>query len=65
VGYLLHKLLINENHNMVFAHVVVRIGLNSRTEPVQGLHMGINILYQLLLCMQLNQYSGTLLVHIF
>jgi hypothetical protein len=30
--------------------------------PVQGLHLNINILYQLLLWMQLNQCSGVLLV---
>jgi hypothetical protein len=47
---------------MVFAQVMVALGVNSRTVPVQGLHMNINILYQLLLWMQLNQCSGVLLV---
>jgi hypothetical protein len=48
--------------SMVFAQVVMTFGVNSRTVPVQGLHMNINILYQLLLWMQLNQCSGFLLV---
>jgi hypothetical protein len=60
-----HKLLTNENPSMMFAQVVVTVGLNSRTVPVQWLHMSINILYRLLLWMQLNQCSGTLLVQIF
>jgi hypothetical protein len=47
---------------MVFAQVVVMVGVNSRVVPVEGLHMNINILYQLLLWMQLNQCSGILLV---
>jgi hypothetical protein len=47
---------------MVFAPVVVTIGVNSRTVAVEGLHMNINILYQLLLWMQLNHCSGILLM---
>jgi hypothetical protein len=47
---------------MVFAQVVVAVCVNSRTVPVQGLHMNINILYQLLLWMQLNQCSEVVLV---
>jgi hypothetical protein len=47
---------------MVFAQVVVTVGVDSRTVPVQGLHMNINILYQLLLWKKLNQCSGILLV---
>jgi hypothetical protein len=43
---------------MVFAQVVVTVDVHSRTVPVQGLHMNINILCQLLLWMQLNQCSG-------
>jgi hypothetical protein len=53
------------NPIMAFAQVVMTVGVNSRTVPVQGLHMNINILYQLLLWMQLNQCSGILLVYIF
>jgi hypothetical protein len=50
------------NASMVFVQVVVTVGVNSRRVPVQGLHMNIKILHQLLLWMQLNQYSGILLV---
>jgi hypothetical protein len=50
------------NSSMVFAQVVVTVGVNSRTVPVQGLQININILHQLLLLMQFNQCSGTLLV---
>jgi hypothetical protein len=34
---------------MMFAQVVVTIGVNSRTVAVEGLHMNIQVLYQLLL----------------
>jgi hypothetical protein len=47
---------------MVFAQVVMVVGVNSRTVPVQGLHMNINIPYQLLLWMKLKKYSWILLV---
>jgi hypothetical protein len=47
-----HKLLQMRYPRMVFAQVMVTVGVNSRTVPVQGLHMIINILYQLLLWMQ-------------
>ena len=50
------------NPSIVFAQAVMTVGVNSRTLPVQGLHMNINILYQLLLWMQLNQCSGILLL---
>jgi hypothetical protein len=50
------------NPNMVSAQELVAVCVNSRTVPVQELHMIINILYQLLLWMQLNQSSGILLV---
>jgi hypothetical protein len=50
------------NPNRVCAQVVITVAVNSRTVPVQGLHMNINILYQLLLWMQLDQCSGILLV---
>jgi hypothetical protein len=59
VGYFFDKLSTSE---MVFAQVVATFGVNSRTVPVQVLHMNINILYQLLLWLQLNQCSRTLLV---
>jgi hypothetical protein len=52
------------NPSLVFAPVVVMVAVNARAVPVQGLHMNINILYQLLLGMQLNQCSGILLVQI-
>jgi len=42
--------------NMVFAQVVIPIGVHSRKVPVLGLHMNINILYHLLLRTPLNYY---------
>jgi hypothetical protein len=59
-----HKWLTNEKPSMMFAQVMVTVGVNSRIVPVQGLHMNINILYQLQLWLQLTQFSGILLVYI-
>jgi hypothetical protein len=50
------------NPNMIFAQVVMTVGVNSRTVPVQELYININILYPLLVWMNLNQCSGTFLV---
>jgi hypothetical protein len=47
---------------MEFVGLMMTVGVHSRAVPIQGLHMNINIVYQLLLWKQLNQYSGILLV---
>jgi hypothetical protein len=39
---------------VVIAQVMMTVGVNSRTVPVYGVHINIDMLYQLLLWMQLN-----------
>jgi hypothetical protein len=60
----LHKLSTNEKPQRGFCSSGGD-GVNSRKVPVQVLHMNTSILFQLLLWMQLNQCSRTLLVQIF
>jgi hypothetical protein len=48
------------NPSMVVGQVVMAFGVNSKTVPVQTLHMNIHIPYKLLLSIQLNQCSRDL-----